>query len=120
MNEPRQERWERRDVDVVALFLIALLLIVAGLLAVLATGGMLRFFSHKRDLSDAPPPAVAQERVDFPHPRLQVSPPVDLETLREREEKELNTFGWIDREKNIVRAPSSCSANVGCRKPRSV
>src|SRR5438105_3838896 len=100
MNEPREnsQRWERRDVDVVALFLIALLLIVAGLLAVLATGGMLRFFSHERDISDAPLPKVAAERENFPLPRLQVSPPLDLEKLREIEERELTTYSWIDRE----------------------
>jgi hypothetical protein len=102
---PQQGRWERRDVDVVSLFWLSILLIIGGLLTVLATGGMLRYLSHERDRTDKPPPEVARERVDFPQPRLQVSPPLDLEKLREIEERELTTYGWVDREKKIVRIP---------------
>ncbi len=105
---PHQEqhgRWERRDVDVVGLFLIAAILVIGGIFAVLLTGGMLRFLNHQRNVSDKAPPAVAAERADFPLPRLQISPPVDLEKFGAEQNRELTTYGWIDRQKGIVRIP---------------
>ena len=38
-------------------------------------------------------------------PRLQVSAPEDLSRFREREEAELNTYGWINRTSGVVRIP---------------
>lgn len=45
------------------------------------------------------------ERQIPPPPRLQVSPPTDLAELRAAEEKALRTYGWIDKERKIVRIP---------------
>ena len=104
-HEKQHGKWERRDVDVVGLFLVAALLVIGGVLTVLATGGMLRILNRQRDVSDKAPPDVAAERADFPQPRLQISPPVDLEKLRETENHELTTYGWIDQQKGIVRIP---------------
>ena len=41
----------------------------------------------------------------MPEPRLQTVPPDDLGKLRAREEKELDTYYWIDRDKGIVHIP---------------
>jgi hypothetical protein len=40
---------------------------------------------------------------DFP--RLQLSPAVDLDEFRSREEAELNTYGWVDRTAGVARIP---------------
>ena len=40
-----------------------------------------------------------------PEPRLQETPALDLELFRAREEKELSTYGWIDRPNGVVRIP---------------
>lgn len=40
-----------------------------------------------------------------PGPRLQVVPKADLDRLRDGEDRELTTFGWIDRDKQIARIP---------------
>ena len=40
-----------------------------------------------------------------PSPRLQVAPQADLDRLRDGEDRELTTFGWIDRNKQITRIP---------------
>lgn len=40
-----------------------------------------------------------------PHPRLQVAPKADLDRLRSDEDRELTTFGWLDRDKQIARIP---------------
>jgi hypothetical protein len=40
-----------------------------------------------------------------PPPWLQVNPSADLAHLHERENAQLNTLGWVDRGKEIVRIP---------------
>ncbi len=40
-----------------------------------------------------------------PEPRLQVNAPEDLKKLRAQEDSVLNTYGWVDRQKGIVRIP---------------
>src|ERR1043165_8705304 len=41
----------------------------------------------------------------FAPPNLQVNPHDDLVALREREESELNSYGWVNRSNGIVRIP---------------
>jgi len=52
-------------------------------------------------------PTTLVERKDEPppEPRLQVAPQADLAELRAAEEQTLHSYGWIDREKNLVRIP---------------
>ena len=40
-----------------------------------------------------------------PAPRLQTAPKDDLERLHASENQRLNSFGWIDRDKQIARIP---------------
>lgn len=40
-----------------------------------------------------------------PEPRLQTDPEADLVRFRAKEEKELNSYYWIDRRKGIVHVP---------------
>ena len=40
-----------------------------------------------------------------PAPRLQEAPAEDYQRLREAEETVLNTYGWVDRDKGVVRLP---------------
>ncbi|GIW40243.1 MAG: hypothetical protein KatS3mg076_0820 [Candidatus Binatia bacterium] len=40
-----------------------------------------------------------------PEPRLQPEPIRDLEELRRAEDELLGTYGWVDRERGIVRIP---------------
>jgi hypothetical protein len=36
---------------------------------------------------------------------LQTAPKSDVERLRAREDRRLNSFGWVDRDKQIARIP---------------
>lgn len=45
-----------------------------------------------------PPPA-------YPTPRLQASPPQDMARFYRQEMAELNSYGWIDRDKGVVHIP---------------
>lgn len=49
-------------------------------------------------------PLVSTERL-FPQPRLQVDPGRELRLLREREERVLTSYRWIDKEKGVVGIP---------------
>jgi hypothetical protein len=40
-----------------------------------------------------------------PNPRLQTDPSDDLARLRAEEQTRLTTYGWVDRQKGIVRIP---------------
>jgi hypothetical protein len=40
-----------------------------------------------------------------PTPRLQVNPKADLDHLRAAERQQLQTYGWIDRDHQVVRIP---------------
>ncbi|MBV9673624.1 MAG: hypothetical protein JO076_12480, partial [Verrucomicrobia bacterium] len=50
-------------------------------------------------------PQQANESERFPSPRLQVNPRDDLVNYQNRENRTLNSGGWIDRSKGIVRIP---------------
>jgi hypothetical protein len=41
----------------------------------------------------------------FPHPALQIDPRLDLLALRQREDTELNSYGWLDQSNGVVRIP---------------
>ena len=43
--------------------------------------------------------------VEPPAPRLQTDPPQDLRAFRADEDKRLNTYYWIDKQKGIVHIP---------------
>jgi hypothetical protein len=50
-------------------------------------------------------PSVAGSKAQFPAPRLQTVPEVDLAAFREREDDELNNYSWIDKNAGVVRIP---------------
>lgn len=40
-----------------------------------------------------------------PPPRLQVNPKIDLDRLRTKENDQLNSFGWADRDRQLAHIP---------------
>lgn len=48
---------------------------------------------------------LAAQRPEPPGPRLQVSPRLDMQQFRAREDATLSTYGWIDRDAGVVRVP---------------
>jgi hypothetical protein len=53
----------------------------------------------------APPLAEARENPLPPEPRLQPSPPKDLQALRQREDAVLSGYAWVDRAKGEAQVP---------------
>ena len=71
-----------------------------GLIAVLFSS-----YSARETRRDTPASPLRAARVEPPAPRLQENPALDLDALRAREERELSTYGWVDRPRGTVRIP---------------
>jgi hypothetical protein len=52
-----------------------------------------------------PPSPLSYTREPTPEPRLAAHPGQDLKAMRAAEDSMLKSYGWIDREKGIVRIP---------------
>jgi len=99
--EPPDERqlgYETRDVNewAVGRFGIVLLLLCIFSLALLA--GFFKYLENHIPLATG-------ERPIPPQPRLEVTPLIDLKAMREAEDKILNSYGWVDQSKGVVRIP---------------
>jgi hypothetical protein len=79
---------------------------IAALVA-LAIVAVVGFFAIFESLSAPGPNAhpLAKPEQLPPFPRLQARPENDLSAMRAREDSILYTYGWVDRQKGIVRIP---------------
>ena len=99
---------EKTDIAVKWVFGFVIALFVSGIVIQLIVAGQL---SALRRHPTAPDPwsripeTRPTDKAVYKFPRLQVSPPADLETFREREESELHSYGWINRTAGVVRIP---------------
>jgi hypothetical protein len=97
--------FERTDVDAWAIgkFGIALVLICVASMA------MLLFVFHYFIAREGPPPPKAfSNPANVRRPAgtvLEETPVVDLARERAAEDKILNSYGWVDKDKGIVRVP---------------
>ena len=104
--EPSNRDYERKDVDVVSLFTIVLALFVSTAVILFIVAIMMHYFSLNEPARTAGQANIPVTRAEeFPQPRLEVKPGASLAELRAGEEADLNSYGWIDREKGKVRIP---------------
>ncbi len=96
---------EPRDLPVrgIALFGIAFLIVMA-LVLVVATGTQFAFARQLNihipsNLQGAPIPALP------PEPRLETVPGETMDQLRAAEDKQLQTYGWVDKNAGITHIP---------------
>jgi hypothetical protein len=83
-----------------------------GLIAVAAVVNLLIYvlfgYFNSREGVKAPaeyPLAAAQGNREPPEPRLQTNPRQDLADLRAKEEDQLTSYGWVDKNAGVVRIP---------------
>src|ERR1051325_3013611 len=94
-------------------FVIHLIVLVAASAAIVY--GMYRFFSgreYEQEQTEPPSTRLKREQRESgqvqdmsPQPRLQTQPIPDLGTFRAAEEKRLESYTWVDKEKGIVSNP---------------
>jgi hypothetical protein len=104
-HEPARRGHEERDVNVWAVgkFGIALALLCIAALALLL--GVFRFFEKEIAGPAAPPRELGMQDGSPLEPRLQETPLQDLKQIRAVEDQILGSYGWVDKEKGIVRLP---------------
>jgi hypothetical protein len=89
--------YERSDADPRLLAALA-----GGLALFLAAVPLCLLLIYPGAVHRPPAPAPA---ADIPGPRLQIEPALDLARLRAAEQAQLAGYGWLDRERGVVRIP---------------
>ena len=98
--------YERKDVDVRALFIIAFLLLLSGIAIFIVVALMMHYFKVHEPAVTAGQPNIPVTRArGFPQPRLLTKPGASLAELRAAEDADLNSYGWVDRNAGIARIP---------------
>jgi hypothetical protein len=96
---------EHSDVNVRAILGFGLILLIAAVVVHLGLYWLLQLYSDRSAERAPSVSAMPSEDQTPPPPRLQVSPPTELAKMRAAEEKELQSYGWVDKETKIVRIP---------------
>jgi hypothetical protein len=98
--------YERKDVDVRALFTIAFLLLLSGIAIFIVVALMMHYFKVHEPVATAGRANIPVTRARaFPQPRLLTKPGASLAELRAAEDADLNSYGWVDRSAGMARIP---------------
>jgi hypothetical protein len=97
-------RFEKTDIEPRAVVRFGLALTLAVILASAFLVAFMRFLGkHAAQLEPAPAPlAMVDPNRKPPAPRLQEQPFLDIDKLNEEQRKQLEGYGWVDKEKGIV------------------
>src|SRR5947209_3601461 len=91
---------ERKEADVVSLFAIVMILAVACAVIFIGVAGLMHYFTlHEPAKTAGEANIPVTHSAEFPQPRIEVSSGGDLKTLRAAEDVDLDSHGWIDRNK---------------------
>lgn len=98
-------RHEHTDVDLrrISYWGAGLSLLVILILAFLVW--LFDAFSGRETRQGRAPQGIPRSAPQTQAPRLQISPRADMAQMRAAEDKLLNSYGWIDKEKGVVRIP---------------
>ena len=96
---------EKSDVDLrrVSYLGVGLTVLVLVVLALLLW--LFSYFNARELRHGHAPQGVPKSAPETPAPRLQISPSTDMAEMRAAEDKVLTTYGWIDKDKGVVRIP---------------
>jgi hypothetical protein len=99
-------RFERKDINIRALAWIGAGLVVAAALLHLFLYLFYQGIRNSVREEGVPASLVTEQRSAPPvEPQLQANPVEDFKKFRAEENEKLNSYGWIDKEREIVRIP---------------
>ena len=86
-------------------FAVVLTIVTVVVLALM--WGMGIVFKEAEQAKDRPPSPMAEALIDPipPGPRLQSTPPRDMDELRAQDQETLGTYGWVDQAGGVARIP---------------
>jgi hypothetical protein len=105
--------YETADINVWAVGKFAIYLVVVVILSVALLFGLMKYFQAQEAQERAQ--TIEPENV-FPEPRLERHEALDLEKFRARENQTLDTYGWVDQSKGVVRLPIDRAIDVVAQK----
>lgn len=101
-----QTVYERRDINSRALAYFGIVILVTVVLALFFAKGVFDFFDRTTPRGPAATPfETGQVRTLPPFPRLQPKPVEDLEQYQYDQQKELQSYGWINKQTGTVHIP---------------
>ena len=103
----RDVQFEKSDVNASALLKYGFVLVVTTAVVVVLLWRLYFVFVRQEAARQPPPPIlkVDPEAMAAPPPHLQTRPVQDFQAFRAREEGVLSSYGWVDKEKGVVRIP---------------
>ena len=106
------------ELDTKAIVYVGVGTVVVTLVSMLLVWWLFQGFKKLESSEDSKPSALpeAAERQVPPEPRLEVSPPQNLQDLRAREAEVLDTPAWIDQAAGKVRLPIDLALDVVARR----
>jgi hypothetical protein len=112
--EPDAEGYEKSDVRAKWIGGVVAFLIIGAVSLHFILRFQLNILGKSRPTRDAwsSPNRLVRAEVPSNAPRLQISAPADLAEFRAREDKDLDTFGWVNRTQGIVRIPIQEAMNL--------
>lgn len=96
---------EERDINVLAVGGLGLFLIVLCVGSTILLLGVFKYFSSREAARQGTTEQAAQTPGMIQEPKLQVHEREDLKQIRDAEDQILGSYGWVDRDKGIVRIP---------------
>jgi hypothetical protein len=102
-----ENRHEHRDVNVFALGKFAIGLVIVTIFCVGLVAGVFQYLLHREGgvpASRMEHPATDARQLP-PEPKLEETPALDLQEMRDAEDKLQTTYGWLDQDNGVVRLP---------------
>jgi len=98
-------RYEPKDISVRGVLWFAVGLLISAVIIHFALGWLYAAFEHHYPSPDSPSRIAFGAKMIAPQPQLQIDPGADLEKFRAEEDAKLNSYGWVDREREVIRIP---------------
>ena len=97
--------YETKDVNALAVGLFGVCLAALCVFSVILLIGLFRYFNSVENARQVPAETAAAMAGLLPQPKLQVHEPEALKRMRAEEDQILGSYGWVDKDKGIVRIP---------------
>ena len=101
-NKHPQVGHETTDVNIWAIGRFGAGLAVLCVLTLVLLFGLFRYFQARENTAAVSTKDPASR---FPQPQLQRTPQIDLIEIRDAEDQLLETYGWVNKDKGVVRIP---------------
>ena len=100
-NNKHRAGFEETDVNEIAVGKVGAALLLVTILAMAMLVGVFNYFKAR----DGGLAKTENPRSVFPQPQLEEKPAPELKAVRQSEDQILNTYGWVDQQKGVVRIP---------------